>query len=81
VIRYELVQEAGKTKAAPDQRVTARLTDPAWGGDRPSIEEARELFDVVRPTDPAEPFATTELALEDVVEPTAADELPKACIR
>jgi hypothetical protein len=61
--------------------VTARLTDPSWGDDRPSISEAQTLFTTPRPTDPAEPFATTELALEDIAEPTADDDLPKACRR
>ena len=81
VIRYELVSEAGKTNAAPDLRVTARLTDATWTHGRPSLEEARALFGKTRLTDPAEPFATTELPLEDIAEPTADDKLPDACRR
>jgi hypothetical protein len=81
VIRYELVTEPGNTKAGPDQRVTARLTDPSWSHGRPSLDETPALFTTLRPTDPAEPFATTELALEDIAEATADDNLPKACRR
>ena len=66
VIRYELVSEAGKTNAAPDLRVTARLTDATWTHGRPSLDEAQALFNKTRLTDPAEPFATTELPLEDI---------------
>ena len=81
VIRYELVRAPGNVKAALDQRVTARLTDPTWKRVRPSVEEAQRLFTTLRLTDPAEPFATTELALEEVAQPTADDHLPKACRR
>ena len=81
IIRYELVSEPGKTKAYSDVRVTARLTDGTWGDGRPSLEEAASLFTTLRLTDPAEPFAATELPLEEVVAPTAADAeaLPRAC--
>ena len=83
VSRYELVREAGDTKASSTMRVTARLTDPTWRHGRPSLEEASALFTQLRHTDPAEPFATTELPLEDVVEPTAKEKplLPRACRR
>jgi hypothetical protein len=81
VIRYELVRVSGGVKAAPDVRVTARLTDPRWRHGGPSTEEARALFTRVRLTDPAEPFAGTELALEDIAAPTAKDKLPRACRR
>ena len=81
VIRYELVSEPGKTKAYSDVRVTARLTDGTWGDGRPSLEEAAALFTTPRLTDPAEPFAATELPLEEVIAPTADDAkaLPRAC--
>ena len=81
VIRYELVSEAGKTNASPDLRVTARLTDATWAHGRPSLDDAPALFTKTRLTDPAEPFATTELPLEDIAEPTADDKLPDACHR
>ena len=81
VIRYELVGNAGNVKAAPDVRVTARLAEPTWDGGRPTVDEARVLFRRLALTDPAEPFATTELALEDVRTPTTEDQLPKACER
>jgi hypothetical protein len=81
VIRYELVRVPGNIKAAPDVRVTARLTDPTWRHGSPSNEEASVLFTRVRLTDPAEPFAGTELALGDLTAPTAQDELPRACRR
>ena len=83
VSRYELVREAGDTKAGAVPRVTARLTDATWRHGRPSLEEASALFTQLRHTDPAEPFAATELPLEDVVEPTAKDkpQLPRACRR
>jgi hypothetical protein len=83
VSRYELVSEPGNTRAGSVLRVTARLTDATWSHGRPSLEDASALFTQLRHTDPAEPFATTELALEDVVEPTAKDkpQLPRACRR
>jgi hypothetical protein len=81
VIRYELVREPGNTKAAPDVRVTARLTDPTWRHGTPSIDQARALFTRQRLSDPAEPFAATELPLGDVAAPTRDDTLPRACRR
>jgi hypothetical protein len=83
VSRYELVREPGDTKAGSVMRVTARLTDATWRHGRPSLEEAAALFTTLRLTDPAEPFATTELPLEEVVAPTADDRprLPRACRR
>ena len=83
VSRYEPVSEPGNTKAGDVLRVTARLTDGTWGRGRPSLEDASALFTQLRHTDPAEPLATTELPLEDVVEPTADDikALPPACRR
>ena len=79
VIRYELVFRPGAAKAYTDARVTARLTDGTWGHERPSLEEAARLFTRLRLTDPAEPFAATELPLEEVAAPTADDTLPAAC--
>lgn len=79
VIRYELVIEPGATKAYSDVRVTARLTDGTWGHGRPSLEEAAGLFTRLRLTDPAEPFAASELPLEEVADRTAQDTLPPAC--
>jgi hypothetical protein len=81
VIRYEIVAAPGRPKAAPDQRVTARLTDPSWSDSRPTLEQAQALFKTFRPLEPAEPFATTELALEELADPTADDTLQKACRR
>jgi hypothetical protein len=72
---------SGKTSAPPDLRVTARLTDATWTHGRPSLAEAQVLFGKTRLTDPAEPFATTELPLEDIAEPTADERLPDACRR
>lgn len=81
VSRYELASEPGNAKAGSVLRVTARLTDGTWGHGRPSLDDASALFTQLRHTDPAEPFATTELPLEDIVEPTANDkpQLPRAC--
>jgi hypothetical protein len=79
VIRYELVLEPGAAKAYSDVRVTARLTDGTWGQGRPSLEQAAQLFTRLRLTDPAEPFAATELPLEEVAAPTDKDTLPPAC--
>jgi hypothetical protein len=79
VIRYELVLEAGNVAAAPEVRVTARLSDPSWEHGRPTVDEARTMFQRISLTDPAEPFAATELALEPIAERTAKDKLPKAC--
>ena len=81
VSRYELVREPGDTKAGSVLRVTGRLTEPTWRRGRPSLEEAARLFTTLRLTDPAEPFATTELPLEEIVAPTAKDTraLPRAC--
>ena len=64
VSRYELVRQPGDTKAGSVLRVTARLTDATWRHGRPSLEEAAGLFTTLRLTDPAEPFATTELPLD-----------------
>jgi hypothetical protein len=81
VTRYELVREPGDTKAYSDHRVTARLTEASWKAGRPTLAEAASLFTALRLTDPAEPFATTELALDEVVQPNADDALPRACSR
>jgi hypothetical protein len=79
VIRYELVFQPGATKAYSDVRVTARLTDGTWGQGRPSLEQAARLFTRLRLTDPAEPFAASELPLEEVATPTDEDTVPEAC--
>jgi hypothetical protein len=81
VTRYELVRKPGDAKAYADQRVTARLTEASWDGGRPTLAEAASLFTTLRLTDPAEPFATTELALDPLARPTADDALPRACRR
>lgn len=81
VIRYELVREAGDVKAYSDVRVTARLTDPSWEQQQPSVPEAQSLFVARRLSDPAEPFAATELALGDVSVAAPGDTLPPACER
>jgi hypothetical protein len=77
--RYELVAEPGNTNVAPDLRVSGHLMDPSWNSARPTVAEAKLLFLETRQTNPTEPFATTELALEEIAAPNADDFLPRVC--
>jgi hypothetical protein len=76
VMRYELVGSPEKTVASPDLRVTARFPDPTWTEGRPSDANVKRLFAEPHPSDASEPFADTELALEDA-EAIPADHVPK----
>jgi len=77
VIRYELATANGK--ASTDMRVAARLTAPAWRGGKPSLAAAHKLFPDRLQSDPSEPFADTELPLEDAADPRRGDNLSKDC--
>ena len=76
VLRYELVDPEHKlaTQTSPDLRVTARFPAPSWTKRPPSDTRVERLFDHPEASDASEPFADAELPLEQVGEPTAADD-------
>jgi multisubunit Na+/H+ antiporter MnhB subunit len=82
VLRYELVDPGNKraTKVSPDLRVTARFPNPTWS--KRSLRDAQieALFAApLQTSDASEPFGDAELALEQVVNPSAGDNVPRAC--
>jgi hypothetical protein len=79
VLRYELAETPHANTASPDLRVTARFPDPTWSKGEPDAAAVRKLFAGPEPSDASEPFADTELALEPIASPTAADKLPATC--
>ena len=79
VMRYELVSRPDAPVTSPDLRVTARFPDPTWSEGKPSAASVQKLFAKPQPSDASEPFADTELALEEVAEPGPTDHLPRTC--
>jgi hypothetical protein len=77
VIRYELATGTGK--ASSEIRVAARLTAPAWTEGKPSLAQARALFPDTLQSDPSEPFADTELPLDDAADYRRGDNLSPDC--
>jgi hypothetical protein len=80
VIRYELVGRPQATATSPDLRVTARFPDAMWTKGRPGKEQAQKLFEAREPSDASEPFADTELALEDVAQPDTREAKTHRCV-
>jgi hypothetical protein len=79
VIRYELVARPQATATSPDLRVTARFPDATWSKARPDRAGIEALFEQAQPSDASEPFADTELALEDVAQPSAQETTAHGC--
>jgi hypothetical protein len=78
VTRYELVA-GNRRSTTPDLRVTARFPEPTWKDERPSWARVQRLMAKPQPSDSSEPFADTELALENVAQPTPGEKLPATC--
>lgn len=76
VMRYELAAPRARS-ISPDLRVTARFPDPTWSKARPDQAAVLRLFAQRQASDASEPFVDTELALQPVAAPTAADHLPQ----
>jgi hypothetical protein len=84
VMRYELAATPGSPVISPDLRVTAVFPNGRWTEGPPSQTYMQGLFvepkhAVLGAQDASEPFADTELPLENVAEPTASDHLPRSC--
>jgi len=79
VLRYELGNPGRNPLSIPDLRVVARFPQPSWGKGMPSRSSVLKLFNGVQPSDSSEPFADSELALEDVAEPTARESRKRKC--
>lgn len=82
VIRYALVRRPQTNATSPDLRVIGRFSKPTWQEGRPSRDEVERMLAEPSPSEASEPFAGTELALEDAAEPTVAERrrLRRTCV-
>jgi hypothetical protein len=79
ITRYTLVGRPTATSASPDIFVAAHFPNPTWGGGVPSAAALENMFAIIPPTAPTQPFADAELALEPIAAPRVGDYVPPAC--